>query len=271
VSADLPRQQHAVWAFWLACGLALAAGIAPILLAGTSGRISGVIFPLWLAAVCYGACALLQHQGRTLATGIYFVAGLATVYGILAMSAVPLRLAVLGTCPSAPARCPAGLEQPLTNAENTGIGVAATLAIIAVLVGFFALVALYRRLSAGTVPKPRGRRILPFAAAAPSPPAQPPVRRIPPVTYPPAAETADESNPPSPVSSTAEAPELPAPEPQLELAAPAPELELPAHVETAQPSEPVAEPVATKTRPRKRTPRTPRETPPPPPPVASST
>ena len=42
-------------------------------------------------------------RGRSLAATLYFVAGLAIVYGILAMVAVPLRLAVVGTCPPAPA------------------------------------------------------------------------------------------------------------------------------------------------------------------------
>jgi hypothetical protein len=256
VSAAPPRQQRAVWAFWLAGGIAAAAGIAPILLAGTSGRISGVMFPLWLAAVSYGACAILQHHGRTLATGLYFVGGLATVYGILTMAAVPLRLAVIGTCPPAPAPCALGLEQPLTTAENTGIGVAATLAIIALLIGFFGLVTLYRRLGAGAAPRSRGRGILPFAPSPGEPPPQPPVRRIPPVTYSPSAEPEAPASSPSRVPSTAEAAELPAPQTQLELAAPVQELELPAHVETDDPSQTTPEPLAANRPRRKRTPRT---------------
>ncbi len=249
MNSDTSRQQPPIWTFWLACGLAAAAGAAPIVLAGTSGRVSGVIVPLLVAAAAYAGCGLLQGQGKMVVTGLYFVAGLATLYGILALVSVPLRVAVIGTCPPSPALCAAGLERPLTSAENAGIGFAAGFGIVAVLMGFFGLTTLYRRLNAGVPPKPWGSRILPFTATkTPEPAASPPVRRIPPVVHAPApgqeAVTAVHEPPsPSPDAEVQEPegaaaetrPELTAPEPQLELPGPAPELELPAHVEAPAP------------------------------------
>jgi len=252
-----------IWAFWLACGLAAAAGAAPIVLAGTSGRESGVIVPLLVAAAAYAGCALVQNQGKVPASGLYFLAGLATLYGILSMLAVPLRLAVVGTCPPAPALCAAGLERPLTAAENAGIGFAAAFGIVAVFLGFFGLVVLYRRLSTGMPATPRARRLLPLSPArAPEPAPSPPVRRIPPVVHSRTSESEAETamSPAAPttepeLASPEAAPELSAPEPQPELPAPAPELELPAHVDASQPAEAATQPVPAAKPRRKRAPR----------------
>ncbi|MGZ6299848.1 MAG: hypothetical protein ACXWMN_05085 [Candidatus Limnocylindria bacterium] len=250
------RPQPPIWTFWLACGLAAAGGAAPIVLAGTSGRVSGVIVPLLVAAAAYAGCGLLQSQGKMVVTILYLVAGLATLYGLLALVSVPLRVAVIGTCPPSPALCAAGLEQPLTAAENAGIGFAAGLGIVALLMGYFGLTTLYRRLNAGLPPKPWGSRVLPFTATrTPDPAPSPPVRRSPPVVHAPAPEpeavtAVHESPSPSPDAEVQESEgaaaetraELAAPEPQLELPSPAPELELPAHME-APPLETAAEPV----------------------------
>jgi hypothetical protein len=105
-----------------------------------------VIVPFGIAAVVLGINAVMYHQGRSLAATLYFVAGLAIVYGILAMVAVPLRLAVVGTCPPAPARCPLGYEQPMTSAENSGLALASFCGVLAIFVGFYGLLMLYRRL-----------------------------------------------------------------------------------------------------------------------------
>lgn len=255
MDSNTSRQQPPIWTFWLACGLAAAAGAAPIVLAGTSGRVSGVIAPMLVAAAAYAGCGLLQSQGKMVVTGLYFVAGLATLYGVLALVSVPMRLAVIGTCPPSPALCAAGLERPLNAAENAGIGFAAGFGIVAVLMGFFGLATLYRRLNAGLPSKPWASRILPFAAArTPEPAPSPPVRRIPPVVHAPAPEqeavTAVHEPPsPSPAAELNEGAaanthaELTAPEAPLELPSPAPELELPAHIE-APPQETAAEPPA---------------------------
>jgi hypothetical protein len=212
--------QRIVWAFWLACGLAAIGGLGPLLLTGPSGRVSGVVVPFGLAAVGLAACAVLYGQGRTLATGLYFVAGLAIVYGSLSLMAVPLRLAVIGTCPPAPAQCTPGFEHPLTGTENVGLEFAIGMGIAAVLVGFFGLVALYRHLDALR-------------------PELPPLRRIPPVRESGGAEPTPVTAP-LPAAEAATTPELAAPEPQAELPAPEPDLELPAH--EPEPELPAPEP-----------------------------
>lgn len=230
MGARSPLETRVIWAFWLASGVIAAGGVVPLLLAGTSGRISGVIIPFWVAAIALAGCALLQQRGRPVATLLYFVAGLAVVYGILSMLAVPLRLAVVGTCPPSPAQCAPGFEQPLTNGESTGIGFAIGMGIVGILVGFFGLVVLFRRLGKS-------------GAAAPATPSTPPVRRIPPVQTSPAEPAAVSSEPPAPAEPTpaptesAAEPmaELPAPVEELELPAPVDELELPAHVSEEAP------------------------------------
>ena len=191
------------WTLWAAAALAALGGLAPLVFGGTSSRIALVIIPFGIGAVIFAACAFLPNQSRGLTAILYFVGGLAVVYGLLSMLSLPVRLAVLGTCPAPPARCTTGLPIPLTNGENTGLGVAAAFGIIAIFLGFFGLVTLYRRSG---------------VAAAP-----PPVRTIPPVAPPPAAATPPSpppaASPPEPVAATTpekpqedSAPEPPAPE-----------------------------------------------------------
>lgn len=225
-----PHETRVIWAFWLACGLVAVAGLVPLLLGGTSGRVTNVIFPYWIAAIALGASALLQNRGRPIATGLYFVAGLAVVYGILAMLAVPLRLAVIGTCPAPPASCGFGLERPLTEGESTGMAFAIGLGVVGILVGFFGLVVLFRR------------QVAPRVQTEPT---TPPARRIPPVRSTPAPSAPEpepepqpepEPEPEAPAGATpieAEMPELPAPEE---------ELELPAHVDEEAPELPAPKP-----------------------------
>ena len=242
-----------MWAFWIACGLAVVGGIAPFVLGGGSNRISGVVFPFAVAAIALGACAMLYRQGRPLTTGLYFVAGLAIVYGILALVAVPLRLAVIGTCPPEPARCAIGLERPLTVAEDTALAFAIGMGIVAILTGFFALMMLYRHQSV-IPPTPPVRRIDPVATRAPAetaPPAPPPA----PLSK---AETPAE---PEPVIAES-APELLPPAEELELPAPHEALELPTPAEAdAAPDD--APPAAPAHRnPMRRPPKAPPESPP---------
>ena len=239
-------EQRVPWAFWFACGLSAVAGLVPLVFGGGSNRIGGVLIPFAVAAVLLAACALLYTQGRPIPTLLYFLASLAIVYGILAMLTLPLRLAVIGTCPPEPAACTAGLERPMTSGESTALGLTVGLGIVAILTGFFALVTLYRRL-------------------APPPPPTPPARRIAPVTPRTSTETVvaetEAAAPPltKPVEaepeSVPETPELPPPAEALELAAPVEPLELP-EVGTADPAEAPAAEAPRKPR-RKRTPRPP--------------
>ena len=235
-----------MWAFWIACGLTAVGGVAPFLLGGGSNRISGVVFPFALAAVALGACALLYTRGRPVTTALYFLASLAIVYGILALVAVPLRLAVIGTCPPEPARCALGLERPLTGAEDTALAFAVGMGIVAILTGFFALVILYRRESVIPPPAPPARRVEPVATSTPAETTPPP----PPASEPEIAPVPEHE----PVAAE--------PEPQLELSPPAEALELPAPTpeEAAEPN--VSAP-ATKPR-RRRTPKAPPDVPTPP-------
>jgi hypothetical protein len=196
-----------LWAFWIACGLTAVGAVAPLVLSGGSNRI-GIVWAFGLAAVALGACAVLYKQGRSVVTALYFVAGLAIVYGILSLIAVPLRLAVVGTCPPEQARCALGLERPLTGEETTALGFAVGMGIVGILTGFFALVMLYRGLKASVLPSaPPARRIAPVGDAPPQAPAAQPVAAPEPVA-PEAAAELDELPPP------AEALELPAPTPE---------------------------------------------------------
>jgi hypothetical protein len=195
------RDPRVMWAFWIAAAIAAIGAVAPLSFSiGGHSRLQGVIVPFGIAAVALGVNAVMYHQGRSLAATLYFIAGLAIVYGILAMVAVPLRLAVIGTCPPQPANCPLGFEQPMTSAENSGLGLASFCGVLAVFIGFYGLLMLYRRLGAGARP----RRGLLWPA---KPPAQPaPAAEIPPAPVAPA--------PAAPVAATPVAEDHAAPAPE---------------------------------------------------------
>src|SRR5260370_23083147 len=155
-----------MWAFWVAAALAAIGAVAALWFSiGAHSRLQWVIVPCGIAAGVLGINAVMYHQGRSLAATLYFVAGLAIVYGILAMVAVPLRLAVVGTCPPAPARCPLGYEQPMTSAENSGLALASFCGVLAIFRGFYGLLMLYRRLRV----RPFQRSLWPAKPPAPSP------------------------------------------------------------------------------------------------------
>ena len=82
-----------------------------------------MLIPFGVAAAAMAVDALIYDRGKPVATLLYFVASIALVYGMLSMIAIPLRVAVLGSCPSAPAACPIGFEQPLTTGENSGLAI----------------------------------------------------------------------------------------------------------------------------------------------------
>jgi len=235
--------QRARWAFWLTCGLAAIASVELLVLGGGFGRLGPPIISFAIAALASGACALLYTRGRHVATALYFLASLAIVYGMLAMLTLPLRLAVIGTCPPLPAACTAGLDRPLTIGESNALGLAVGLGIVAILTGFFGLVTLYRRDTVARVPPsaPPERRIAPVGAttAAPAEVAEPEPAAV-----------------PTPVPTEAE--------PMPELAAPVEALELP-EVGTADPVE--AAPPAPQPKPRRK--RVPK--PPPVPPTPADT
>lgn len=237
-----------VWSFWIACGLAVTGGILPLLLgAGGTNRIGGAAIPFGVAAMALVAAALLYRQGRPLATALYFVAGMALVYGMLTMIAVPLRLAVIGTCDPAPAICPAGFERPMTGGEDSGLAIGVAMGTLAILVGFFGLLMLFRiRPQAATPPPTRIEKPWVPPTVEPPPPAgaqpEPADAVAAPIAEPSAATpeiaaaagTAPPSKParkPRAKRAPKPPPELAAPEERLELAAPEEPLELPAPTE----------------------------------------
>ena len=196
-----------VWSLWAAAGVAAIGGVLPFVFGGSSSRIDGVIVPFWAGAIALGLCALLHNQGRTVTSTLYFVAGLAIVFGLLSMVSLPVRLAALGSCAAPPAPCTSGLPRPLTDGENNGMGAASALGIFAILLGFYGLVTLFRR------------PVIELAS--------PPVRKIPPIAQPKSTEPA-----------AAPAPPDPKPEPQPITAAAEEEPELPAHEEKEVPELP---------------------------------
>jgi hypothetical protein len=261
MDSNSTRESRVLWSFWIACGLSVTGGIAPLLLAaGGPNRVAGVVVPFGVAAVAMGANALMYHQGRPLATGLYFIGSIALVYGMLSMIAVPLRLAVLGTCSTAAALvCPPGSELPLSTGENSGLAIGIAMGTIAILVGFFGLLMLFRIKPQFATPPPTRRQETatppptrrekeapvvtpqaPVAAVAITPAAAEPEANAPAAAEPEPPFSAPSPNPavPAPTPKAPRKPrakrvpkpqaELPAPEAPLELSAPEEPLELPA-------------------------------------------
>ncbi|TMC86506.1 MAG: hypothetical protein E6J06_00540 [Chloroflexi bacterium] len=197
---SLGQEQRKIWSIWAAAGIVALGGLMPLAFGGTSSRVAGVIVPFWIAAIAIGACGLLRMQSRTVLSIIYFVAGLAIVYGLLSMFTLPIRLAVLGTCPALPAPCPAGLSRPLTDGENTGMGAAAALGIAALFLGFYGLMTIFRGVVIPQLSRPV-RKIPPVAQPVVAPvPAEP--ARV-------ATAVASEPEPELPAHEEVELPELP--------------------------------------------------------------
>jgi hypothetical protein len=147
--------ERLVWAFWVAAVIAFAGGLVPLLFGGTSSRMANAAIPFTIGALALAACGLVHRQGRPITAILYFIAGLALVYGMLAMFAVPLELAVLGTCSPSPAPCVGGVGRPLSVGENTGMGFAAGFALVALFVGFFGLMVVFRKPAGQPAPPPR--------------------------------------------------------------------------------------------------------------------
>ena len=137
--------QRATWAYWIACGLAATAALVPVALAhGANSRVVWTAIPFGLSAILTAANALFHHRGRPFSTALYFVAGLTIVYAIFAMAALPVRLAIVGTCPAPPLLCPPGVEPGIHDYEMNSIATSVLLGALAIGVGFLGLHSIYR-------------------------------------------------------------------------------------------------------------------------------
>ncbi len=213
MESNVQQDQRIRLAFWIAGGLVAIGAVAPLVVGGgIHSRIAGVFIPFAIAAAALVINGFMYQQGRPLAVTLYFVAGLAIVYGILAMLAVPLRLAVVGTCPPAPTHCPLGFEQPMTSGENNGLGVATFCGVLAILTGFYGLLLFYRRLTIAARRQPGLWPAQPPVQPTAPAPAQTAVAEPPPTAPAPAAISE-----PAPV-----APAEPAPPPSVPDPAPSP-------------------------------------------------
>ncbi len=145
VDQELERHVVAERAFWAAAGMAAVGGIGPLIAAaGHTNRLAGIVVPFLAAAGANAALALLYRRGRSFTALVYFIGGLAIAYGLLLVLAIPLRIAVEGSCPAAPQRCAAGQELQLSSVESLGLSIAVAFGVLALLTGFFGLLALYR-------------------------------------------------------------------------------------------------------------------------------
>lgn len=142
---QLERHVIAERAFWAGAGIVVIGGIGSVIAgAGHPNRIAGVLIPFVVAAGGFAVLAVTHQRGRGFTTIAYIVTGLAIVYGLLLVLAVPLRLAVEGTCPPAPHPCTSGAELQLSNTETLALTIAVFSGALALLVGYFGLVAIYR-------------------------------------------------------------------------------------------------------------------------------
>jgi hypothetical protein len=244
------REPRVLWSFWVAAGLAATGGVAPLLLAaGGTNRMGGAVIPFGIAAMAMAVSALTYQRGRPLATSLYFLAGIALVYGMLSMVAVPLRLAVLGTCSPGPVACLPGFERPLTTGEETGLAIGIAAGTLAILVGFFGLLMLFRIAPQRVSMPPPVRRDAQVVAPSEPALAEPAANAPPTPTGGPAPAVAAPStatatpvqavSPPKPRPTPGPPRPKRAPKPQAELSAPAEQAELPA------PEEPLELPAST--------------------------
>jgi hypothetical protein len=111
---------------------ALLAALAP-LIAGGHDRIAGAALPFAVAAAALLVLAVITTLESWISMILYVLAALATTYGAAVLASLPLRLAVLGTCPSAATACSIGYEPPMTALEKAGVNVGIALAIIGLL------------------------------------------------------------------------------------------------------------------------------------------
>jgi hypothetical protein len=214
VEPELDRNAAVERAFWVAAALAAVGGVAPQIVGiGHPNRIGAVLFPFAGATIAMVAVALLYRRGRALSALVYLLGGLAIAYGLLLVLAVPMRLAVTGSCPPAPQACSSAFEMQLTSQEGTGLTIAVALGIMSLLAGYLGLAILYRQQRSPAALPPIWPARPPEKPAAPPPPET--TREPEPVPAPiPAPAVVSEPEPaPLPEQALASEPEPPPPPP----------------------------------------------------------
>jgi hypothetical protein len=162
------RERLLQWLFWTGCGLAVVGGIAALAIPhGGVNRIGPVAVPFALGAAALAILGLGRQLDRWLVLVLYAVPALALTYGLMMVASVPLRLAVLGTCPAAPAVCPVGFEPVMTGGENLALQIAVGFGVAALVVTVTALEVQFR-------PRLRLFKASPAPAAPPPPPVMKP-------------------------------------------------------------------------------------------------
>jgi hypothetical protein len=214
VEPELDRNAAVERAFWVAAALAAVGGVAPQIVGiGHPNRIGAVLFPFAGATIAMVAVALLYRRGRALSALVYLLGGLAIAYGLLLVLAVPMRLAVTGSCPPAPQACSSAFEMQLTSQEGTGLTIAVALGIMSLLAGYLGLAILYRQQRSPAALPPIWPSRPPEKPAAPPPPET--TREAEPVPAPiPEPAVVSEPEPaPLPEQALASEPEPPPPPP----------------------------------------------------------
>lgn len=130
-----PRERLMTWLLWGACGLSVASALAAVALpiSGGVNRVGGTAIAFLIAAAATATLALGLAVERWVSLVLYGLTALALTYALMSLASLPLRLAVLGTCPVAPAPCPAGFEPSMTGGETLAVEAGITLGLIALL------------------------------------------------------------------------------------------------------------------------------------------
>lgn len=100
---------------------------------------AGAALPFGLGAAALAGLGFGRKLERWVVLILYTVAALSLTYGLMIVASVPLRIAVLGTCPPGPVGCPTGFERPLTGGENLALQFAVGLGIAAIVITLAAL------------------------------------------------------------------------------------------------------------------------------------
>jgi hypothetical protein len=139
MTARLRSLTGAEWCTWAAAAVALiGAGAVLIAPAGGPNRALTAMWALGLAAALLIANALAWPRMGMLGAIVYGIAALALLYAMLFGLSLPLRLGLLGSCPTGVRDCPIGFEHPITAAESFATNAAVASSALALLLVFSA-------------------------------------------------------------------------------------------------------------------------------------